>query len=154
MGRLGGPNYPADPTDLGPLVPLPGGYAEVFEFLAPTGVAGFEFFQSTQDVRELGRQPTAAEIRSYLDAAGLAALGSHQFGVGNLDPATGNLTAAGEALFAFLQTLGMEELPNEATPDRAACSRCLRRVEADVAPAKGVDQEPPDAPDQPKRLTS
>jgi len=127
MGRLGGPNYPADPTDLGPLVPLPGGYAEVFEFLAPTGVAGFEFFQSTQDVRELGRQPTAAEIRSYLDAAGLAALGSHQFGVGNLDPATGNLTAAGEALFAFLQTLGMRtmgfsgnlsQLPNN-SPDPA-----------------------------------
>src|SRR6187549_1460730 len=34
MGRLGGPDYPADPTDLGPLVPLPGGYAEVFEYLA------------------------------------------------------------------------------------------------------------------------
>src|SRR5262245_56853013 len=31
MGRLGGPDYPHDPTDLGPLVPLPGGYAEVFE---------------------------------------------------------------------------------------------------------------------------
>ena len=34
MGFLGGPDYPADPTDLGPLVPLPGGFAEVFEFLA------------------------------------------------------------------------------------------------------------------------
>ena len=33
MGYLGGPNFPQDPTDLGPLVPLPGGYKEVFEFL-------------------------------------------------------------------------------------------------------------------------
>jgi len=127
MGYLGGPNYPADPTDLGPLVPLPGGYAEVFEFLASVGVRGFEFFQSTQDVRELGRQPTADEIRSYLDAAGLKATGTHQFGLGNYDPATGNLTAAGETLFTFLQTLGMDamgfsgnlsQLPNN-SPDPA-----------------------------------
>ena len=34
MGYLGGPNFPEDPTDLGPLVPLPGGFAEVFEYLA------------------------------------------------------------------------------------------------------------------------
>src|SRR4051812_3051652 len=110
MGYLGGPNYPNDPSDLGPLVPLPGGYAEVFEFLASTGIRGFEFFQSTQDARELGRQPTADEIRSYLDAAGLKATGTHQFGLGNLDPATGNLTPAGETLFTFLNTLGMDAM--------------------------------------------
>jgi hypothetical protein len=110
MGFLGGPDYPDDPTDLGPLVPLPGGYAEVFEYLASVDVKKFEFFQSTQDARELGRQPTAAEIRGYLDAAGLQAVGTHQFGLGNLDPATGNLTANGEALFAFLNTLGMEAM--------------------------------------------
>ena len=107
MGFLGGPDYPGDPTDLGPLVPLPGGYAEVFEYLASVDVKSFEFFQSTQDARELGRQPTAAEIRGYLDAAGLKAVGTHQFGLGNLDPATGNLTANGETLFEFLSTLGM-----------------------------------------------
>jgi hypothetical protein len=127
MGFLGGPDYPADPTDLGPLVPLPGGFAEVFEFLKSVGVRGFEFFQSTQNVQELGRQPTAAEIRGYLDAAGLKATGTHQFGLGNLDPATGNLTAAGETLFEFLSTLGMttmgfsgnlSQLPNNA-PDPA-----------------------------------
>jgi sugar phosphate isomerase/epimerase len=127
MGFLGGPNYPADPTDLGPLVPLPGGYAEVFEFLASAGFRGFEFFQSMQDVRELGRQPTADEIRGYLDAAGLKANGTHQFGLGSLDPATGNLTAAGETLFTFLNTLGMDsmgfsgnlsQLPNN-SPDPA-----------------------------------
>jgi hypothetical protein len=110
MGYLGGPNYPADPSDLGPLVPLPGGYAEVFEFLASTGIRGFEFFQSTQHVDELGRQPTAEEIRGYLDAAGLKATGTHQFGLGNLDPATGNLSANGEALFEFLATLGMDSM--------------------------------------------
>jgi hypothetical protein len=119
MGRLGGPGYPEDPTDLGPLEPLPGGYAEVFEYLSAVGITGFEFFQSTQDVRELGRQPTAAEIRSYLDNAGLVAFGTHQFGPGNLDVATGNLiaadptaspTAPGENLFGFLQTLGMKNM--------------------------------------------
>jgi hypothetical protein len=127
MGYLGGPDYPQDPTDLGPLVPLPGGYAEVFDYLASVGVRGFEFFQSTQHVDELGRQPTAAEIRQYLDAAGLKATGTHQYGLGNLDPATGNLTAAGETLFEFLNTLGMttmgfsgnlSQLPNNA-PDPA-----------------------------------
>ena len=121
------PDYPADPTDLGPLVPLPGGFAEVFDYLASVGVRGFEFFQSTQNVDELGRQPTAAEIRQYLDAAGLKATGTHQFGLGNLDPATGDLTAAGEALFEFLATLGMDtmgfsgnlsQLPNN-SPDPA-----------------------------------
>src|SRR4051812_12132161 len=110
MGRLGGPNYPADPADLGPLVPLPGGFAEVFEFLSSAGVRGFEFFQSTQNVNELGRQPTASEIRSYLDAAGVKATGTHQFGLGNFDPATGNLTSAGETLFEFLATLGMDSM--------------------------------------------
>ena len=110
MGRLGGPDYPADPTDLGPLVPLPGGYAEVFDYLASVGFSGFEFFQSTQNPNELGRQPTAAEIRSYLDNAGLIAQGTHQFGPTNLDVATGNLTATGETLFDFLQTLGMKTM--------------------------------------------
>ncbi len=75
MGYLGGPNFPEDPTDLGPLVPLPGGFQEVFEFLAGLGFRGFEFFQFTQNVNELGRQPTHAEIRSYLDAAGLTSIG-------------------------------------------------------------------------------
>src|SRR5919112_6038446 len=41
MGFLGGEDYPHDPTDLGPLVPLPGGYEEVFEFLASAGVRAF-----------------------------------------------------------------------------------------------------------------
>jgi hypothetical protein len=91
----------------------------VFDYLASVGITGFEFFQSTQNVNELGRQPTAAEIRSYLDDAGLVAFGTHQFGPTNLDVTTGNLiaanpagspTAPGENLFSFLQTLGMETM--------------------------------------------
>jgi len=82
MGYLGGPNFPDDPTDLGPLVPLPGGYIEVFEYLASVGFRGFEFFQYTQNVNELGRQPTHAEIRSYLDNAGLLSFGTHTGGLG------------------------------------------------------------------------
>ena len=57
MGYLGGPNFPDDPTDLGPLVPLPGGFIEVFEYLASVGFRGFEFFQFTQNVNELGGSP-------------------------------------------------------------------------------------------------
>jgi hypothetical protein len=112
MGFLGGDTYPDDPTDLGPLVPLPGGYAEVFEFLASCGIQGFEFFQSTQSANEFDppRQPTFPEIRSYLDNAGMYAMGTHQFGVGNLDVATGNLTANGEILFNNLATLGMKTM--------------------------------------------
>src|SRR3954447_15696653 len=150
MGFLGGPDYPHDPSDLGPLVPLPGGFSEVFEYLASAGVRGFEFFQSTQNADELGRQPTAAEIRGYLDAAGLKATGTHQFALGTLDPATGNLTAAGEALFEFLNTLGMDtmgfsgnlsQLPNN-SPDPANPAVTLPNgsgwVEDYVNPVTGV----------------
>ena len=121
MGRLGGPDYPHDPNDLGPLVPLPGGYAEVFEYLASVDIMGFEFFQSTQSAQEFDppRQPTAAEIRKYLDDAGLEAMGTHQFGPQNLNPQTMELfpadpsaspTAPGENLYNFLHTLGMKTM--------------------------------------------
>ncbi len=82
MGYLGGPNYPEDPTDVGPLVPLPGGFIEVFNFLAGCGYGGFEFFQYTQAAGTLGRQPTTQEIRSYLDNAGLTSVGTHTGGLG------------------------------------------------------------------------
>src|SRR3954451_22367560 len=42
MGYLGGPTFPEDPTDLGPLVKLPGSYQEVFEFLASVGYGGLD----------------------------------------------------------------------------------------------------------------
>ena len=53
MGFLGGPNYPADPTDLGPTVPLPGGFLETFQFLKSIGYDGIEFFQFTQNIGSL-----------------------------------------------------------------------------------------------------
>ena len=37
MGYLGGPTFPENPADLGPLVPLPGGFQEVFEYLSSVG---------------------------------------------------------------------------------------------------------------------
>ena len=87
MGYLGGPSFPDDPTDLGPLVPLPGGFAEVFEYLASVGYKGFEFFQFSQSVNELAI--TTQEIRTALDNAGLQSIGSHTGSIGNLfNPAT------------------------------------------------------------------
>ena len=88
MGYLGGPDFPNDPADLGPLVELPGGFEEVFEFLAASGYRGFEFFQYSQNVNELGRQPTIAEIRTYLDNAGLASIGTHTGGLSMVNPVT------------------------------------------------------------------
>ena len=54
MGFLGGPDFPDDPTDLGPLVPLPGGFQEVFEYLASIDYAGIEFFSFNQNAGTLG----------------------------------------------------------------------------------------------------
>ena len=106
-GYLGGPNFPADPTDLGPLVNLPGGFAETFEYLAGLGYRGFEFFQFNQNSAELGRQPTHAEIRSYLDNAGLASFGTHTGGINQLyDVATGGLSANGQSQLDIAATLG------------------------------------------------
>ena len=81
MGYLGGPSFPDDPTDLGPLVPLPGGFAEVFEYLASVGYKGFEFFQFSQGVNGA---ITTQEIRTALDNAGLQSIGSHTGSIGNL----------------------------------------------------------------------
>jgi sugar phosphate isomerase/epimerase len=100
MGYLGGPDFPEDPSDLGPLVPLPGGFLEVFEFLAGVGYRGFEFFQYTQNINELGRQPTHAEIRAYLDAAGLLSVGTHTGGLSMVDP------TVRAAQITIAQTLG------------------------------------------------
>ena len=55
MGFLGGPNFPDDPTDLGPLVPLPGGWQELFEFLADAGFEQIEFAGYGQNAEQPGR---------------------------------------------------------------------------------------------------
>ncbi|MFB7114575.1 sugar phosphate isomerase/epimerase family protein [Streptomyces sp. NPDC056291] len=98
MGRLGGPNFPQDPTDLGPLVPLPGGWLELFEFLANCGFKQIEFAGYGQNAANPGGdvpnpapggvttpQSRAAylayarTLRGFLDAYGLEAIGNHGF---------------------------------------------------------------------------
>src|ERR1700712_2437601 len=107
MGYLGGPNFPQDPTDLGPLVPLPGGYQEVFNFLGQCGYGGFEFFQLSQNAQNPGgANPPVAQIRSWLDAAGIKSVGTHQGGLGMLNTATGGLSASGQTTLANALALG------------------------------------------------
>ena len=98
MGYLGGPNFPQDPTDLGPLVPLPGGWLELFEFLAAYGFKQIEFAGYGQNAANPGgAAPNPAPggvttpasraaylaygrtLRGFLDAYGLEAIGNHGF---------------------------------------------------------------------------
>ena len=84
-GYLGGRDFPEDPTDLGPLTPLPGGFAAVFEYLASVGYRGFEFFTLDQGANG---PITPQQIRQALDAAGLVSAGSHQGGLQSMVDAT------------------------------------------------------------------
>jgi len=98
LGRLGGPNFPEDPTDLGPLVPLPGGWRELFEFLANAGFKQIEFAGYGQNAANPGgAAPNPAPggvttpesraaylaygrvLRGFLDEFGLEAIGNHGF---------------------------------------------------------------------------
>jgi sugar phosphate isomerase/epimerase len=93
MGFLGGDNFPEDPNDLGPLVPLPGGWRELFEFLAGAGIAQIEFAGYGQNPNNVGGtanyQATpegraaylayAGRLRGFLDEFGLEAIGNHGF---------------------------------------------------------------------------
>ncbi|MDQ1681026.1 MAG: hypothetical protein QOI42_1885, partial [Frankiaceae bacterium] len=83
-GYLGGPDFPNDPTDLGPLVPLPGGFRAVFDYLASVGYAGFEFYTLDQGANG---PITPVQIRDALDQAGLVAAGAHMGGLQSMiDP--------------------------------------------------------------------
>lgn len=98
MGYVGGPNFPQDPTDLGPLVPLPGGWVELFEFLAGLGFKQIEFAGYGQNAANPGgAQPNPAPgnvttpasraaylayartLRGFLDDFGLEAIGNHGY---------------------------------------------------------------------------
>src|SRR5262245_58376674 len=98
MGFLGGPDFPGNPDDLGPLVPLPGGWRELFEFLANCGFKQMEFAGYGQNAANPGgAQPdpapggvTTAEsraaylayartLRGFLDEFDLQAIGNHGF---------------------------------------------------------------------------
>jgi hypothetical protein len=120
MGFLGGPDWPEDPTDLGPLVPLPGGFIEVFEYLASVEYRGIEFFQFTQNVNELGRQPTSAEIRSYLDNAGLSSTGTHTGALGTMVNPAGR-----QAQIDIAHTLGHQMIGTAGDPVGGAGANLL-----------------------------
>ncbi len=79
-GYLGGPDFPQDARDLGPLTPLPGGFAAVFDHLASVGYRGIEFFSFDQGANSPAT-PSDLQIRAWLDAAGLRAAGSHTGGL-------------------------------------------------------------------------
>jgi len=98
MGFLGGPGYPEDPDDLGPLVPLPGGWRELFEFFAGLGIKQVEFAGYNQNSNNPGGSaPNPAPggvttpesraaylaygqtLRGFLDEFGLEAIGNHGF---------------------------------------------------------------------------
>jgi len=102
MGYLGGPDFLADPnanpTDLGPLVPLPGGWKELFEYLSSVGFTQIEFAGYGQNAANPGgAAPNPAPggvttpesraaylnygrmLRGLLDDNGLEAIGNHGF---------------------------------------------------------------------------
>jgi sugar phosphate isomerase/epimerase len=98
MGYLGGANFPADPTDLGPLVPLPGGWKELLAYLASVGFEQIEFAGYGQNAANPGGAapnpvvggavtPESAAaylaygqtLRGFLDENGLEAIGNHGF---------------------------------------------------------------------------
>ena len=90
MGFLGGSNFPEDPSDLGPLVPLPGGFREVFAFVAAAGYKQIEFAGYNQHAANAGgpnpgpgNRPAylayAQTLRGFLDEFGLKAVGNHGF---------------------------------------------------------------------------
>lgn len=80
----------------------PTGFLQVFEALSDLGYSGFEFFQYSQHTAHLGRQVTIPEIRDYLDATGLKALGVH------LSYGAMSTPAGREAQFEIAHQLGME----------------------------------------------
>lgn len=98
MGYLGGSNIANDPNDLGPLVPLPGGWRELFQYFASVGIHQVEFAGYGQNLNNPGGAApnpapggvTTAEsraaylaygrtLRGFLDEAGLEAIGNHGF---------------------------------------------------------------------------
>jgi sugar phosphate isomerase/epimerase len=116
MGYLGGPDFLADPnanpTDLGPLVPLPGGWKELFEYLSSVGFTQIEFAGYGQNAANPGgAAPNPAPggattpesraaylnygrmLRGLLDDNGLEAIGNHGF-IPNTWPGPGSAGGA------------------------------------------------------------
>jgi sugar phosphate isomerase/epimerase len=93
MGYLGGASFPENPSDLGPLVPLPGGWKELFEYFAAVGINQVEFAGYGQNPANPGGTASyvatpegranylayAQRLRGLLDDNGLEAIGNHGF---------------------------------------------------------------------------
>ncbi len=94
-GYLGGANFPHDPTDLGPIVDLPGGWKELFEYFSKVGIRQVEFAGYGQNASNPGGNAAypndhnaagraayldhARMLRGFLDDNGLEAIGNHGF---------------------------------------------------------------------------
>jgi sugar phosphate isomerase/epimerase len=116
-GHLGGRRFPEDPTDIGPLAPLPGGFASVFRYLASVGYRGFEFFSFSQGANG---PITDQQIKAALDSAGLVAAGSHTGGLQQMvDPAYRQDQIARAHLYGYrmLGTAGNPASPTLSTLD-------------------------------------
>src|SRR3954470_1323083 len=123
-GYLGGSTFPENPADLGPLVKLPGGFQEVFQYLSSVGIGGFEFFQYTQfgnsttiPSTDARRTPSLKQIRQWLDDAGMKSFGTHTGGTGIAAPQQGraNIQIAHELGHDFIGTAGDPSGGNTAT---------------------------------------
>ena len=143
MGNLGGDDIFTNPNSQGPLVPLPGGWKELFEFFASVGIKQVEFAGYGQNAANPGgAQPPIAPqnvynpavkpayldyartLRSFLDASGLEAIGNHGF-IPNSWPGgpNGGMTATDEARYLteleFASILGMPYMGTGGDPTSA-----------------------------------
>jgi sugar phosphate isomerase/epimerase len=92
---------------------VPYGFAQVLERLSEIGYHGIEFAGYNQNTQILGRQITAAEIRTILDDNGLVAVGSHGSIPGVINDAT---LAAFDAYMDTAQTLGQKYIGTGGDP--------------------------------------
>jgi len=120
-GYLGGPSFPQNGADIGPLVALPGGFVAVFQYLASVGYTGFEFFSFNQAPNPA---ITTQELRTALDNAGLKAAGTHTGGLAAMsDPVNGaanrqaQIDMAGILGYRMIGTAGNPANPTLGTLD-------------------------------------
>jgi len=95
---------------------LPSGLREVIDFAAAVGYTGIEFFSfsggpsfSQAPSAEGGASPSAKQVRTWLDAAGIKAIGHYNASIGNggaigLSPATIDAALESEAILGQPQT--------------------------------------------------
>jgi sugar phosphate isomerase/epimerase len=113
QGYLGGRNFPYDPTDLGPLVALPGGFASVIRYLGSVGYRGFEFFSFDQGPNGA---ITDQQIKAALDRAGMVGAGSHTGGLQQMvDPTYRNAQIAKARIYGY-RMIGTAGNPGPGNP--------------------------------------